>query len=102
MLDCIKRSLSAPKISTRHGPVSGAAVLVGAFNHGPSGAAYVYMRRIGIWSQVAEVAPSDGFAGEFGVAVAIQDTTLLIGAANQHKEPEGYAEGEAYVYRLNP
>jgi FG-GAP repeat protein len=82
--------------------VSGAAVLVGAFNHGQSGSAYVYMRRIGTWSQVAEVAPSDGFAGAFGGAVAIQDTTLLIGADNQHKEPEGYAEGEAYVYRLNP
>jgi hypothetical protein len=81
--------------------VSGGAVLVGA-SHGTAGSAYVYMRRNAKWSQVAEVAPSDGVGGGFGDTVAIHDTTLLIGAFNQNQEPEGYAEGEAYVYRLNP
>jgi hypothetical protein len=82
--------------------VSGATVLVGASSHRPASSAYVYMRRMGTWSQVAEVAPSDGFGGGFGETVAIHDTTLLIGAFGQHPEPEGYTEGEAYVYRLNP
>jgi hypothetical protein len=86
--------------------VSEARLLVGASGHttpsgDPFGAAYVYMRREGKWSQIAEVMPSDAIGGgSFGDSVAIQDNTLLIGASNQHPAVEGYAGGESYVYRL--
>ena len=88
--------------------VSAARLLVGASGHvtpagDPFGAAYVYMRREGEWSQIAEVMPSDAIGGGFfGDSVAIQDNTLLIGASNQHPAVEGYPGGESYVYRLIP
>ena len=88
--------------------VTTARLLVGASGHttpagDPFGAAYVYMRREGKWSQVAEVMPGDAIdAGFYGSSVAIQDNTLLVGAFNQHPNVEGYAGGESYVYRLIP
>jgi len=88
--------------------VTAARLLVGAFGHTTPasvapGAAYVYMRRQGQWSQVAEVMPSDAIdGGFFGGSVAIQDNTLLIGAQFEHAPVEGYPGGESYVYRLIP
>ena len=88
--------------------VSTARLLVGAFGHTTPagdafGAAYVFARRQGKWSQIAEVMAGDAIdAGFYGGSVAIQDTTLLVGAFNQHPAVEGYAGGEAYVYRLIP
>ena len=81
-------------------------VLVGAQSHTTAvapqaGSAYVYRRLNGDWSQLAEVSASDGIqGGTFGQTVAIQGATLLVGAAGQNANVEGYSGGEAYVYRL--
>src|SRR5262249_47394307 len=85
-----------------------ARLLVGAFGHTtpaghPFGAAYVFARNQGKWSQIVELMASDAIdAGFFGGSVAIQDNTLLVGAFDQHPNVEGYAGGEAYVYQLIP
>lgn len=47
-----------------------------------SGAAYVFKRSGDDWQQIAEVAPTDGVAGDwFGAAATLTDRTLLIGAS---------------------
>lgn len=87
--------------------VSDQRVLVGATGHTPpngsfdSGAAYVFQPRNGTWGQIAELFASDGIsAGEYGMALAIQNDTISIGAAGQHPPVEGYPGGETYVYQL--
>jgi hypothetical protein len=100
--------------------ISGQTVLVGANDkiQPPasalaSGAAYVFRQSDGIWRQIAELAvASEGLGpdingiiqggGDFGSAVAVEHNTLLVGADVQRPAFEGYAAGEAYVYRLNP
>ena len=89
--------------------VSGQTVLVGANGHTlpagqvAAGAAYVFRRRDGAWTEVAELSASDGISGgDFSAAVAVLDNTLVVGADLQHPLVEGYPGGEAYVYSLNP
>lgn len=90
--------------------VSGQTVFVGATGHTPAatgtfsaGSAYVYRQGDGGWRQVAQVSGSDGISGgQYGLAVAIRNNTLLVGADLQHPLVEGYPGGEAYVYSLNP
>jgi hypothetical protein len=90
--------------------VSGQTVVVGATGHTPPvagvfqiGATYVFRVRDDRWSEVAEVYASDAISGgDFGVAVAVLNTTLVVGADLQHPPVEGYPGGEAYVYSLNP
>jgi len=86
--------------------VSGQTVFVGADQHTPpgessAGAAYIYQPGNGTWRQVAELAPSDG-GSEFGVAVAVKNNTLVVGADTARPAVEGYDGGEAYAYRLSP
>jgi hypothetical protein len=85
--------------------VSGETVLVGADQHSVgadigAGAAYVFTGELGQWKLVAEISASDVPGGTFAQSVAIQNSTLIIGAPFQNPAPEGYAAGEAYVYRL--
>ena len=85
--------------------VSGETVLVGADQHSVgadmgAGAAYVFTGELGQWKLVAEVSASDVPGGTFAQSVAIQNSTLIIGAPFQNPAPEGYAAGEVYVYRL--
>lgn len=90
--------------------IEGQTVLVGASSHTPpatgafnAGATYVFRLSDGWWQQVAELAASDGISnGEYGIGVALQDNTLLVGASGQHPPVEGYAGGEAYLYQLKP
>jgi hypothetical protein len=88
--------------------VDSGTVVVSATGHATSvasqaGSAYIYRRLNGNWAQLAEVSASDGVpGGTFGEGVAIQGSTLVIGAGGQNANVEGYSEGEAYVYRLNP
>jgi FG-GAP repeat protein len=89
--------------------LSGHTVLVGAQNRAPvsgleaGGTAYVFRAREGGWPEIAELTASDGIPqGDFGVAVAVQNEVLLVGADGQHPPVEGYAGGEAYVFRLDP
>ncbi|HWX41865.1 MAG TPA: FG-GAP repeat protein [Blastocatellia bacterium] len=89
--------------------IDGHTVLVGATQHIPaatgsrSGSAYVFQARDGNWTQSAELVASDAVPGGFfGSAVAVFNNTLVVGADEQHPPVEGYAGGEAYVFKLNP
>jgi FG-GAP repeat protein len=66
-----------------------------------AGSTYVFRNA----NLIAEVSASDGvFGGAFGDAVALHDSTLLVGAIAQHPEIDngtGYPGGEAYVYRID-
>jgi hypothetical protein len=87
--------------------VTGGKVLIGAPEHATAagfgaGSAYLYQKRDGAWSQIAELSASDAIAGgSFGISVAVQDNAMLIGASGQHPPVEGYPGGEAYVDRLS-
>jgi FG-GAP repeat protein len=91
--------------------IDGQNLLVGASSHTPpstgafnAGAAYVFkLTGDGWWQQVAELSASDGISGgSYGLGVAIQNNTLLVGAFGQHPPVEGYPGGEAYLYNLHP
>jgi hypothetical protein len=66
--------------------------------HSTQGAAYVFTRSGGVWSQQAEMTGSDGASGDyFGCSVALDGDTALIGAS--YKTVSGHlAQGAAYVF----
>jgi hypothetical protein len=69
--------------------------------HGSSsGAAYLFGRDTGgtdNWGQIKKIAPNDGGTGDhFGVAVALDNNTLLVGADND--EENGFSNGSAYLF----
>lgn len=62
-----------------------------------SGAAYVFVRSNGVWSEAQKVFADDGNADDrFGHALAISKGSLLIGAPNQ--DAKGSDSGAAYVF----
>ncbi len=83
--------------------VSGSTALVGAKfytvnGHSGQGAAYVYTKTNGAWSQTAELTAGDGAAwDEFGSSVALSGSTALVGAPNHQVGSNPY-QGAAYVY----
>lgn len=60
------------------------------------GAAYVFVRdALGVWTQQAKLVPADGFESDlFGAAVAIEGSTIVVGAP----AADGVASGAAYVF----
>jgi FG-GAP repeat len=82
--------------------LSGDTALIGALNHeapdfAPQGSAYVFVRSGGTWSQGADL--TSGRAYRCGIAVALSDSTALVGA----NEPGGAGtlfHGVAYVFNL--
>ena len=83
--------------------LSGETALVGALLHdvdgkSAQGAAYVFVRTGGAWSQQAELIASDGAAGDwFGVSVALSGETALIGARSRDIDGKS-DQGAAYVF----
>jgi len=84
--------------------VSGSTIVVGANCHpylgnqncGP-GAAYVFVKSSGTWSQQAELTASDGTNGEaLGASVAISGSTVVAGAPN--RQVTHLFQGAAYVF----
>jgi FG-GAP repeat/IPT/TIG domain len=71
-----------------------------------SGAAYVFLRSSGAWSQQAYLKAQDTAANDFfGTAVAVSWDTAIIGADNKLGDPlvpSTYAEGAAYVFTPPP
>ena len=74
-----------------------------------SGAAYVFTRSGGVWSQQAYLKASNAEAGDyFGKAVAISGDTVVVGAYNEDSNATGvdgdqadnsmYGSGAAYVF----
>ncbi|WP_419931727.1 fibronectin type III domain-containing protein [Candidatus Poriferisodalis sp.] len=61
------------------------------------GAAYVYSKEAGAWSQVAKLTATDGAAGDrFAGSVAIAGDTIVIGASRD--DDGGLDSGSAYVF----
>ena len=65
-----------------------------------SGAAYLYKREKGTWRYQTKITASDGTAGDlFGISVAIDGNTVLVGADLHDEKAEN--AGAVYVYTLN-
>jgi len=85
---------------------TGNIALVGAIDGGSAytaGAAYVYVRTSGVWSEQTELIPSDATATDrFGDAVALSEdgNTAIIGAPNKHIGANS-DQGAAYIFRRN-
>lgn len=79
--------------------IDGDRAIVGA-SHGTGptagpGAAYVFEKVSGVWTQTAKLEASDGAGGDFfGSAVSLFGDRALIGASQ-----DGVGEGSAYVFR---
>ncbi len=81
--------------------IDAATMVVGALeedaNGSNSGAAYVFENAGGGWTEAGKLFPDDSLAEDnFGVAVAIEDMTIVVGA---HRDDDGgNASGSAYVF----
>ena len=76
--------------------VSGDTAVIGASgkNSSNQGAAYVFVRSGGAWTQQQELTASDGAAGDnFGYSVAVSGDTAVIGAYGKNSN-----QGAAYVF----
>lgn len=63
------------------------------------GSAYVFTRRDGLWTQRQKLMASDGILSDFfGISVAMEGTTLVVGAARAHASRSVSNAGAAYVY----
>ena len=81
--------------------VDGDTAVVGAHqnedNGTNSGAAYVFTRTSGVWSQTVKLTADDGAAGDyFGVSVAVDGDTAVVGAYLD--DDKGTNSGSAYVF----
>ncbi len=90
---------------------SGDTVVAGAPVAGASGAAYVFTRGGGVWSQVSLLKASNAEPGDaFGQAVALSGSTLIAGAFREDSNARGVngnqadnsalESGAAYVFNL--
>ncbi|MDP9341437.1 MAG: FG-GAP repeat protein [Actinomycetota bacterium] len=75
--------------------VSGSIAVLGApFKYSFAGAAYVFVKSAGVWSQQAELIGSDTASGDwFGFSVAISGPTVVVGAYQRNSDT-----GAAYVF----
>ena len=75
--------------------VSGDTAVIGASSKNSfQGAAYVFTRSAGVWSQQAELTALDGASGDyFGSSVSVNGDTAVIGA-----ESKNMVQGAAYVF----
>ena len=75
--------------------VSGNTAVVGAYHkNSAQGAAYVFVRSGGIWSQQQKLTASDGALGDqFGESVSVSGDTAMIGAPFKNTQ-----QGTAYVF----
>ena len=78
--------------------VSGNTAVIGAIGRNSShGAAYVFVRSGGAWTQQEELTASDGATlDEFGYSVAVSGNTAVIGAPG--RTVGGVGQGAAYVF----
>jgi FG-GAP repeat protein len=85
--------------------ISGETIVVGAFDvigafidEGGPGSAYIFVRSGGVWSQQQKLEASDAAQGDrFGVSVAINGETVVVGASGDD-DAELFNRGSAYVF----
>jgi hypothetical protein len=74
--------------------IDGSLAVVGAVGRAGGGAAYIFAFESGTWSQQAELTAADAAPGdEFGTAVAISGSTVVVGAPARNSNI-----GAAYVF----
>ena len=80
--------------------VNGDTVVVGARQDDTSnGAAYVFTKVSGVWKHVAKLTADDGAANdEFGISVAVDGDTIVVGAHQNDADDQDNDEGAAYVF----
>jgi hypothetical protein len=77
--------------------LSGDTVILGARFQDATGAAYVFVRSGGVWTEQQKLVAPDAAAGDyFGAAVALQGDTAVVGAFYQ--DEGGTNAGAAYVF----
>jgi hypothetical protein len=78
--------------------ISGDTAVVGAYgDRSRAGAAYVFDRVAGMWTQVAAIRASDGRAdADFGWSVSISGDVIVVGAP--HADAVASSSGAAYVF----
>jgi hypothetical protein len=82
--------------------IEGNTAVVGAPDEGGMGAAYVFTRRAGVWSEEATlVAPVRTEGGKFGYDVGLSGDTIVVGAPNSDQTPIPEA-GAAHVFVRTP
>jgi hypothetical protein len=81
--------------------VDGDTAVIGAYSdENTTGAAYVFVRSGGVWSEQQKLTASDGTAEDvFGIAGAIDGDTIFIGASEN--DDLGEASGSVYVFVRN-
>ena len=64
-----------------------------------NGSAYVFTKVSGVWSQRAKLIASDGAANdEFGISVAVDGDTIVVGAHQNDADTNNNDEGAAYLF----
>ena len=64
-----------------------------------NGAVYVFTAHDGVWRETAKLVADDGEPGDqFGVQLALSDTTLLVGAPFETSDVDRPNQGAAYVF----
>jgi uncharacterized RmlC-like cupin family protein len=81
--------------------ISGETIVIGATgdnigNNSDQGSAYVFVRTGASWNQMQKLTASNGQAGDqFGISIAINGVTILVGATNSQK---GIIRNFAYMF----
>lgn len=71
-------------------------VVVGTPGAGSAGAAYVFSKSAGTWSQTAKITPSDGTTNDnFGHAISVSKGIILTGGP-RHPNNQGFGAGYFY------
>ncbi|MCB1092617.1 MAG: hypothetical protein KDL87_13870, partial [Verrucomicrobiae bacterium] len=88
--------------------VEGDTVVVGAYLHNgagvgfDSGCAYVFTRSGGTWTQQAKLTATDATKGDsFGVSVAVDGDTAVVGAYLDDRDDTTTNSGSAYIFVRN-
>lgn len=88
------------------GALNGNRIVVGAHgcdspsNGNESGAAYLFTRTAGVWTQEQKLVASDGEAGElFGTTVTVSPNA--VGVASVYDDDQGFHSGSMYMFASN-
>ena len=78
--------------------ISGDVAAVGSYkDYNDTGAAYIFTRSEGIWTQEQKLTASDADEGDrFGISVSVDGDTVLIGAA--YDDENALISGAAYIF----
>ena len=86
--------------------IEGDSALVGAMSHGPAGMApgcvYAYTCTAGMWGSEQKLEGSDVLNGDgFGISVALDGDTAVVGAWRHNHNGAGLQSGSAFVFTLS-